>query len=94
MGRPVAGKPLKSPRWVARSVLCQATRSRPFHEDLDLDLEIGEGTPIHADDAPDRIVTTRHLLVREVGDVVRREELVNGINVSVHHERRVGCLDP
>ena len=32
---------------------------RPFHEDLDLDLEIGEGTPIHADDAPDRIVTTR-----------------------------------
>jgi hypothetical protein len=48
---------------------------RPFHENLDLDLEIREGTLIHAEDASNRTVTTCHLVVREGADMVRREEL-------------------
>ena len=41
---------------------------RPFHENLDFDLEIREGSLIHAEDASNRTVTTCHLVVREVGD--------------------------
>ena len=51
----------------------------PLHENLDFDLEIREGTPIHVEDFSNRIVTPCHVLVREVGDIVRREELTNRI---------------
>jgi hypothetical protein len=44
-------------------------------ENLDFDLGIGEGTPIHAGDFADRIVPPRHVLVRKVSDIVWREEL-------------------
>jgi len=64
-----------------------------FHENLDGDLEITEGTPIHSEDSSNRIVTPRHVLVREVGNIVRCEELTDRIGVSVGDELRVGCLD-
>jgi len=46
-------------------------------------LEIREGTPIHRQDASNPTVTTCHLVVREVDDVARCEELTNGINVPL-----------
>ena len=66
-----------------RSVRCQATRSFPLDEDLDLDLEIREGPPKHAEESPDRTGPPRHVLVREVGDIVRSEELAHRIQAGI-----------
>lgn len=64
-----------------------------LHENLDLDLGIREGTPIHAGDFEDRIVPPFHVLIRKVSDIVRCEELAQRIQVSVADERRVGGFD-
>ena len=58
-----------------------------------IDLEIRKGPPKHAEESPDRTGPPRHVLVREVGDIVRSEELAHGIQVSAGDERRAGGVD-
>jgi len=48
----------------------------------------------HAEEFTNPVVTASHVTVREVGDVVRREELANRVHVSLREKRRVGRLDP
>jgi hypothetical protein len=97
IARPVAGNPLNSPR------VRRAQHPLPCHpilavdQDLHLHLQIRERTPIHADDGPDRLMTPAtvrgNVLVREVRDVIRREEIANRIEPALGQQCRVRGFD-
>lgn len=68
---------------------------RPVHENLDFDLEIREGTLIHAEDASNRTVTTCHLVVREVGDMsgVKNSPMASTFPLTIIAELAASIFD-
>jgi hypothetical protein len=58
-----------------------------LHEDLDFNLNVAKGTPIRGDDPSDHFVALCHVLVGEVGDIVRAEELADRAEVAVNDQR-------
>jgi hypothetical protein len=65
-----------------------------LHENLYVDLNVGEGLSQHGEELADEVVTTVHVTSGDVSDVVGREELFDRIEVPVGDQRGVGCLDP
>lgn len=60
------------------------------HENLDLNLEVGKGAPIHPNNATNAIVSQGHPPVREVNSVVRCKELTDGSQVIATAQSRIG----
>jgi hypothetical protein len=62
-----------------------------FDENLDLDAEVRESTPIQTQNAADSSAPSGEIIVCEMCHVVRRKELSDRIQISVYHQHRIGC---
>lgn len=77
------------------TLVCAPECLQPCHsvlaidENLNLDLKVWKSASIHGDDLSEAAVTQWQVLVCDVSDVVRREELADRIQLSVGDERRV-----
>jgi len=64
-----------------------------LNKNFNLHLNLGKGSPKHTKDFTNPIVTTLHITVSEVRDIVGSEELLNHLQVPIRNEPGVGCQD-